>query len=417
MGSAAGTHPRARWTPFTALALLLLGTLAVHVAMFLNRPAASYRVLALGGDANAVGLVAASSALLPIFLAIPMGRWSDRGRAPLLLLGGGIVMAAASALLAHAGSVLAMALFNAALGIGQLALMVAAQSVVTDLSRPGEHDRNFGLFTAAASLGQLIGPLLGGWVIDGRDSELLRTTTGAFWVGAGISVLIVLFYGLMVAALRDRTFGSADEQGTTSQAGRGSALGMLGNPQLSVAIFVSFSVMATVDLLVAYMPVVGEHHGLSPTVVGALLATRAGFSFLSRLLIPVLLRHIERLLLLTVNAAVSALVVLGIVVIGDPVVLALLMTVLGMTLGLGQPLTMTWVVQQAPSTLRSTALALRITGNRIAQGAAPAAAGGLSAVVGISGPFLLMTTLLAASAVAIVPLRARRRRHLPGAGT
>lgn len=383
--------------------------------MFLNRPAASYRVLALGGDANAVGLIAASSALLPIFLAIPMGRWSDRGKAPFLLVGGGGVMMLGSLLLAHSGSLPTMAAFNAILGIGQLALMVAAQSVIADLSRPGEHDRNFGLFTAAASLGQLFGPLLGGWVVSGeQQAALLQSTTWAFWVGAGVSVCTVAFYGLMVFVLRDRAFGASgsSEEGTStgsSAAGRGSALGMLSNPQLSVAIFVSFSVMASVDLLVAYLPVIGDHHDLSPTVVGALLAIRAGFSFLSRLLIPVLMRHVERLLLLTINAAVSACIVLGIVAISDALILSALMMVLGVTLGLGQPLTMTWVVNEAPDRLRSTALALRITGNRIAQGAGPAAAGGLSALVGIAGPFLLMTALLAASTAAILPQIGRAR--------
>ncbi|MBA0125763.1 MFS transporter [Haloechinothrix sp. YIM 98757] len=406
MSNETGRDSRAAGVTPLPLAFLLLGTLAVHVAMFLNRPAASYRVLALDGDAQAVGLVAASSAVLPVVLAIPMGRWSDRGKAPALLLGGGAVMVLGSLLLAHAGSLPSMAASNAILGIGQLALMVAAQSVVADLSGPGQQDRNFGLFTAAASLGQLLGPLLGGWVISGRDSaELLQATTRAFWVGAGASVLILLFYGLMVFVLRGSTFGTTAPAGEAHQPGRGSALAMLRNRQLSVAVFVSFSVMATVDLLVAYMPVLGEHHGLSPTVVGLLLAVRAGFSFLSRLLIPLLLRHVERLLLLAINATLAAGIVLGVVIIGDPITLAVLMMVLGMSLGLGQPLTMTWVVREAPTQLRSTALALRITANRVAQAAGPAVAGGLSTLVGVAGPFWLMAVLLTASTGAILPLR------------
>lgn len=399
-----GATPAARGTYRSALALLLLGTMAVHATVFLNRPAASYRVLALGGDENAVGMVAAASALLPIFLAIPMGRWSDRGHASALLIGGGLAVALGSVLLAHAGSLATMALFNAALGVGQLALMIATQAVVAALSRPGEHDRNFGLFTAAASLGQLLGPLAGGWVISqAQRSGMLVATTRAFWVASAVALFIVLFFGLMVAVLKGTTALASSSHGTTEQAGQGSALALLGNRQLSVAIFVSFAVMASVDLLTTYLPVLGEHHRLSPAFVGVLLAVRAGFSFVSRLLIPVLMNSAGRLRVLLVSSGVAAFGVLGLVAIADRMILVVLMIVLGLVLGLGQPLTMTWVIQEAPRRLRATALALRITGNRVAQSAGPAAAGGLSSVVGIAGPFWLMAVLLAGSAASVAP--------------
>ncbi|MGH3517106.1 MAG: MFS transporter [Haloechinothrix sp.] len=386
------------------LALLLLGTLAVHVIVFLNRPAASYRVLALGGDEVAVGLVAAASALLPIFLAIPMGRWSDRGHASVLLIGGGLAIGCGSVLLAHSGSLVSMALFNAVLGVGQLALMIATQAVVAGLSRPGEHDRNFGLFTAAASLGQLFGPLIGGGVISRFQREgMLTATSHAFWVAAAIALLVVLFFGLMTVTLRHTCVPAPSSLGTTEQAGRGSALALLGNRALSVAICVSFAVMATVDLLITYLPVLGERYGLSPSVVGALLAVRAGFSFISRLLIPVLMNWAGRLRVLVVSSAIAAFGVLGLVAFSAPLILFIVMVVLGLVLGLGQPLTMTWVVQEAPQQLRATALALRITGNRVAQTAGPAAAGGLSTLIGIAGPFLLMAALLAGSALSVVP--------------
>ena len=58
-----------------------------QAAVYMVRPATSYRLLALGEGAREVGLVAAAFALLPIFLAIPLGRLSDRRGAPLLLVG------------------------------------------------------------------------------------------------------------------------------------------------------------------------------------------------------------------------------------------------------------------------------------------------------------------------------------------
>lgn len=72
--------------------------------------------------------------------------------------------------------------------------------------------------------------------------------------------------------------------------------------------------------------------------------------------------------------------------------------VLGFCLGAGQPLSMTTVVQAAPHHARSTALALRLTGNRLGQVAAPASAGLVAGVAGTAAPFVMLGRLLIAAA-------------------
>ncbi|MPY79527.1 MAG: MFS transporter [Actinophytocola sp.] len=392
-----------------ALALLLIGTAVVHTTMFLAKPIVSYRVLALGGSEFDVGAVAAASALLPIFLAIPMGRFSDRGRVPVLLISGGIVLVAGPIGLANVESLLGVGLVNAAYGFGLLALMVAGQAVVVALSEPGEYDRNFGWFTASASLGQMLGPLLGGWVMGASSGPLLADTTTAFLTGSGVAMGALLAYGLVVVVLRgSAAFGPSMPDRGHDGAGRGSALALLRNRQLAVAVFVSFAFISGVDLLIAYLPVFGEHAGLSPSLVGAMLAIRAGLSFVTRLFLDALVRLAGRLMVILVSAAVATATMLAIVVSSGPFMLGTLMVLLGLTLGLGQPLTMTWVVEQAPQQLRATALALRITGNRVAQTTAPALAGGLSGLIGVAGPFVLAAVLLGAAGASVVPfLRSR----------
>ena len=59
---------------------------------------------------------------------------------------------------------------------------------------------------------------------------------------------------------------------------------------------------------------------------------------------------------------------------------------------------MTTVVQAAPDEARSTALALRLTGNRLGQVAAPAAAGLVAGVAGAAAPFVMLGALLLAAA-------------------
>ena len=81
--------------------------------------------------------------------------------------------------------------------------------------------------------------------------------------------------------------------------------------------------------------------------------------------------------------------------------LAALSIVAGFGMGFGQPLSMTLVVQLVPAHARSTALAVRLTGNRIGQVATPAAAGVVAGNAGASSVFWLLGALLAASALAI----------------
>ncbi|MDI5975332.1 MFS transporter [Amycolatopsis magusensis] len=385
----------------TGLALVVTASLAVHLVTFLIRPVASYRVLALGGDATAVGLVAAAGALLPVFLALPMGRAADRGGLTWLLAGGGLAMTAGALGLAFTTTLPLMAAGNVVIGVGQLALMLAFQGLVAELSPPEHQDRNFGWFTAAASIGQLIGPLTGGWVIGSATaSAMVAETREAFLLATAVGVVITLLCLALAWTLKALARNKKNGDHTVH---KGSARALLGNRRLLVAIFTSFAVMSSVDVITAYLPVLGEDRGLSPAVVGALLAVRAGFSFLSRLLIPLLVGRFGRLAVLSVSGGLAGICVTALVFTSGFWPLAALMAVLGLVLGLGQPLTMTWTVREAPDNLRSTALGLRLTGNRVAQAAAPAAAGAISGLVGVAGPFLLIALLLFASTVTVLP--------------
>ncbi len=70
-------------------------------------------------------------------------------------------------------------------------------------------------------------------------------------------------------------------------------------------------------------------------------------------------------------------------------------------MGFGQPLSMTLVVQRVPEQARATALAVRLTGNRIGQVATPAAAGVIAGSAGAGSVFWLLSAMLVASALAI----------------
>ncbi|MFF4016726.1 MFS transporter [Streptomyces sp. NPDC001843] len=357
-------------------------------AVSMARPAVSYRALALGADERAVGVIAGVYALLPLFAAVPLGRRTDHGRCAPLLPAGVVLISGGCVLSGLVGSLWAMALWSGVMGLGHLCFVIGAQSLVARQSAPHEQDRNFGHFTIGASLGQLIGPVAAGTLIDGLDM-------------AGSSALALVVAGAGAAVACTSLWRIEDRTAVRAGGGRGErvAVGRILRARgVPAGMLISLSVLSATDILTAYLPVVGEHRGIAPSVVGVLLSLRAGATIACRLVLTPLLRLLGRSLLLTVTCLLAAVLCAGVAVPVPVWALGLMLTALGFCLGVGQPLSMTTVVQAAPDGARSTALALRLTGNRLGQVAAPAAAGLVAGLTGVAAPFVMLGALLLLSA-------------------
>jgi MFS family permease len=383
-------------TPPGWLARILAGVVLTQAALHLARPVTSYRALALGADARAVGLITAAFALVPLVVAVPLGRASDRWRVGHLLTGGIALGAVACVLLGVAGTLWGLALASAVLGLGHLALTLAGQSLIARQSADARHDRDFGLYTAGASLGQLIGPAMAGLALSSAGRSLEDATTLGFLLAAGLMALAV---PTSFATDRLGRAGRPRDGGLGRPLRAGELIGARGVP---AGMFASLALLATVDVLTAYLPVLGVQRGISPAVVGALLSLRAATSILSRLLIPWMIPRLGRIRLLAASAAGSALLTAALPLSGSIAVLGALLAAAGFLLGIGQPLTMSMVVQAVPSDTRGTALAFRLTGNRLGQVATPAAAGLVAGAAGVSAAFWLLGGLLGLAALAVV---------------
>ncbi|MEU6668906.1 MFS transporter [Streptomyces sp. NPDC046727] len=356
-------------------------------AVSMARPAVSYRALVLGADERAVGVIAGVYALLPLFAAVPLGRRTDHGRCAPLLPVGVVLIAGGCVLSGLVNSLAAMALWSGVMGLGHLCFVIGAQSLVARRSAPHEQDRNFGHFTIGASLGQLIGPVAAGALIGGTD---MAHSSALALVVAGVGAAVA-FTSLW--RIEDRTAaGSRSPRGERVPVG-----GILRARGVPAGMLISLSVLSATDILTAYLPVVGEHRGIAPSVVGALLSLRAGATIACRFVLTPLLRLLGRRALLTVTCLLAALLCAGAALPVPVWALGAMLTALGFCLGVGQPLSMTTVVQAAPAEARSTALALRLTGNRLGQVAAPAAAGLVAGLAGVAAPFVMLGALLLVS--------------------
>ncbi|POX39003.1 MFS transporter [Streptomyces sp. Ru73] len=372
-----------------------------QAAVSMARPAVSYRALALGADETAVGVITGVYALLPLLVAVPLGRRTDHGRCTPLLAVGVALITGGCALSGLASSLPAMAAWSGVMGLGHLCFVIGAQSIVARRSAPDERDRNFGHFTIGASLGQLLGPAGAGALISEHDGAMARTSATALLVSAAAAACA--WTALWRLERRDAVGQGGTPRG---DGGRVPVLGILRTRGVTAGIFISLSVLSATDILTAYLPVVGEAHHIAPATIGLLLSLRAAATIACRLVMTPMLRLLGRTALLTLTCAAAAVLCAAIAAPLPVWALALVLAVLGFCLGVGQPLSMTTVVQAAPDDARSTALALRLTGNRLGQVAAPAGAGLAAGVAGAAAPFVLLGVLLVGSAA--VALRSPR---------
>lgn len=355
-------------------------------AVSMARPAVSYRALALGADERAIGVIAGVYALLPLFAAVPLGRRTDHGRCAPLLPVGVVLISGGCALSGTANSLAAMAAWSGVMGLGHLCFVIGAQSIVARQSAPAEQDRNFGHFTIGASLGQLVGPIAAGALIG---ADMGRTSALALLVSAGVAAVS------LTSLWRIEHVRSGPAR---KRAERVPVLGILRTRGVPAGIFISLAVLSATDILTAYLPVVGEHRGIAPATVGLLLSLRAAATIACRLVMTPLINLLGRAVLIVVTCVLAALLCAGIALPVPVWALGVMLVLLGFCLGVGQPLSMTTVVRAAPPGARSTALALRLTGNRLGQVAAPAGAGLIAGVAGVAAPFVMLGALLLVAA-------------------
>ncbi|WP_254708419.1 MFS transporter [Streptomyces lunaelactis] len=354
------------------------------------RPAVSYRALSLGADERAIGVIAGVYALLPLFAAVPLGRRTDHGRCAPLLPIGVVLISGGCALSGTAASLLALAAWSGVMGLGHLCFVIGAQSIVARQSAPAEQDRNFGHFTIGASLGQLVGPIAAGFAVSGQDGAMGRTSALALVVSAAVAAVS---FGSLWRIEHRTSGGAARERRTRVPVHR-----ILRTRGVPAGIFISLAVLCATDILTAYLPVIGEHRGIAPATIGLLLSLRAAATIACRLVMTPMIRLLGRTALMTVTCLLGGLLCAGVALPVPVWALALMLAVLGFCLGVGQPLSMTTVVQAAPAEARSTALALRLTGNRLGQVAAPASAGLVPGVAGTAAPFVMLGGLLLVAA-------------------
>ena len=372
---------------------LLAHSVLIQATTFLLRPAGSYQALAIQAPASLLGLIGASFALVPVLLALPVGRLVNRlGERRLMLAGSLVTLAASLVFLFGSGSITGLLLANAILGAGHLGCVISHQALVANGSAGSRLDTMFGYYTFSASLGQAVGPLL---IFTLAGSAVRPDTARMFLVGTVMSAALVLLAGFTVpaAAGHGRSLAFGENAGRITQ--------LLRTPGLLRALATSAVIVSAVDLIVVYLPAFGAERGLSAGLVGVLLTVRALFSMASRVLLGRMSSAFGRTRLMVASILVSAAALAAVTIPMPAWGLFMVLAAMGLGLGIGQPLTISWLIEQTRPRQRGVALSLRLAGNRIGQLSVPSVMGLLAAGLGAAG-VLTATALAVASTLLLL---------------
>jgi len=357
---------------------------AVHVV----RPMVSYKSVDLGADALLVGLVGATFALAPLLFAIQIGRWVDRGFEGRAMVLGSTLAFGTTIGVVFVESISLLVLAMPLLGIGHLLVMTGGQTMIANRSANKKYEKNFGLLTFFASLGHAIGPLAGGLLAD-RGGVNIDVNAAFIFAALMFFAAAVVVTPLFKKSIGKDTLTSLDAR---------SVRRVLKTKGFPSAMFVAGSITAVTDVTLIFLPLLGRELGLSVSQVGLLLALKAVSSMLVRLVLGPASTRLGMRVTLQFGSVVTFLSVLMIAFASDFWWLALILSISGLAMGVGQPVTMAWVSRISAPENRGLAISIRLTSNRFGQVVVPALAGSI-AVGGVGTVFLMLAVLQLASIV------------------
>ncbi|MBS4026854.1 MAG: MFS transporter [Clostridia bacterium] len=369
-----------------ALYYLLAMQLFISIAIHASRPIISLFADSQGTSIIIIGFLVSTYAFIPMLTAIRIGKWLDLYGARRVILLGQSGMLIGFIVPTYYPSLGALFFSQGLIGFCQACVIISLLKTIGNL--PGNRDTLIVYATMTGSLGELLGPLISGFMFEFFGFQLT--------FGAIISfVLISLLIGVVLKSKLGE-FGEASTNRTYEE--KRSSWQLLANINLRNAFIINGLVLYSKDLFVAYFPMYGNGMGFSTSIIGVILSLTAGMALVVRLLQFWLVKNFGRSKVLTATLIISGIAFILVLFTSSPVILTVPAILLGAGLGLGQPLTLVYLMNSSPVERQGEVLGMRITFNRVSQFVAPFIFGGIGGVAGISSIFWASGCILLISA-------------------
>lgn len=358
-----------------AICFSLAGTFVAQTMLLITVPLSAFE---LGASPFLIGLILSVPYLLPLVMAIPFSGIITRAGGKIVIITGGFGMMLGPAAVLVLPGFSGLILVQIIVSIAHMAMILAGQSIVSSLGKGKKLEKYFGWYTTCLSAGQLVGPILAGWIIDasGITLSVLVTIVVSFFA------MLSGFFLTGSAALGCRVKRPLFEFQAQTHL-------LKENVGVKVSITLTVAVVFALSAYGTFLPIYLKSLEVSATMIGTLVSLRALFSMLVRPFMPLVIRWIGGRSIAIIWSPV--LVAFGFMLTGmtdNFLFLSLLAVLIGLGSGVSQPLSMVVLVESVNEDQRSGALAVRLMANRGVQFLAPLSLGALAEVMPFSLAFL-----------------------------
>lgn len=382
----------------------------------------------LGASTALIGAMVTLRALVPLFIAMPVGQMIDALGALRMAKAGIVLLIASLAITVFSQSLAMLAVSQLVLGA---AIMVIASSLQV-LAADGEKDkarrnRNINRYSMWTSAGSMAGPLLGGAIVSAAGAG-----AAGYRIAFAVSLLVAALSLLLVAVLSRRSAASGGGEAEAAAEAAGglretlsrtgelfrlravadsyiSGMHLMRHRGVQFGLIATFLIMFIQAMFMSFIPLYLHAQGYSSWTISVIVSISGLAGLFSRLLLEWIMNRstLERILLaagLTASASLLFIPVASLHVVG----IALLTFVTGSAVGINLPVSIMIMVDDALERDRGKVVGLRLLSNRLSQIISPAMFGLLGQWLGLSLAFYVGGGALFAAMLGFTVFSSRR---------
>jgi len=362
---------------------------------FGNRVLLALFALQLGASPAQIGVLGAMFAVFPSLLAVAAGRMADRyGSRYLLMLG--TAGTGVGMLLPYFFPSLTTIMIAALMcGFSQVFFNVSTQNLTGLLSTPDNRARNFSNYALTNSLGQFMGPLMGGFAIG----HFANTTASMLMALFAFIPLVMLGFrrtpleaGIVKKKKDEKSGKGAKNDGATPAPG--GAWAMLKDPNVRRTLYTGSLLNAGLNLYQFYMPVYAVSVGVSASLIGIIMAAHSAAAFVVRVVLPSMIKRLNEDRVLIMSFSVGAVSLMLMPVFENAWMLGLLSFVFGLGMGAGQPIVTMQMFMNSAEGRSGEGIGLKMTTNQITKIISPLAFGAIASAFGLLAMFWMNAMLM-----------------------
>jgi MFS family permease len=363
------------------LARLIVAQICLHACMAGTRMAAPLLALREGYSPAAVGVLLALFALTQVFLALPAGRFADRHglRRPISYSVFAAMLGAGAAVAFPIFPVLCFAALMTGGATG--AAVISLQRHVGRAAVGALQLRQvFSWLSIGPAVSNFVGPFSAGLLIDHVGA--MPGSTSGYRAAFLLMAILPLASWFLVRKTRELPPVIAASGGPQPK-----AWDLLRQATFRRLMLVNWFLSSCWDVHTFVVPVLGFERGISASVIGTILGSFAVAAALIRMVMPLVAAHLREWKVLATSMLTTA-VLFGVYpLMHSAIGMGVCSILLGLALGMVQPMVMSMLHQITPEARHGEALGLRLMAINASSVVMPMLFGTAGALVGIAGVF------------------------------